>query len=196
MKHVRLPGPAAGRRIGLLGGSFNPAHEGHLHVAETALRRLRLDTVWWIVARGNPLKTDHGSFEERLASARAMVRSPDMEVSRIEADLGLTYTIDTLRALRKAAPEADFVWIMGADSAATFHRWDHWEDIAATVPIAVVSRPGIRLSRSLPFTRQFAEARIPERAAASLAGRETPAWVYLRAPGNPLSSTALRAAKS
>lgn len=196
MKQVRLPGPAAGRRIGLLGGSFNPAHGGHLHVAETALRRLRLDSVWWVVARGNPLKTDHGSFEDRLASARAIARSPDMEVTGIEAELGLTYTVDTLRALRKAAPEADFVWIMGADSAAGFHLWKDWEAIARTVPVAIVSRPGTRLSRSWPFTRQFAGARIPERDAASLPGREAPAWVYLRARGNPLSSTALRAART
>lgn len=192
MTRLQLPGPAAGRRIGLLGGSFNPAHGGHLHVAETALKRLRLDAVWWIVARGNPLKSEHGSFEARLASARAVADSPAMHVTDIEVQLGLTYTVDTLAALRKAEPDAHFVWLMGADSAATFHLWKDWEDIARAVPIAVVSRPGTRLSRTLPFTRRFADARLPEREARSLPGHSAPAWVYLRGPGNPLSSTALR----
>lgn len=194
MKRPHLPGPAAGRRIGLLGGSFNPAHAGHLHVAETALKRLRLDEVWWIVARGNPLKSEHGEFEARLGSARAMARPPAMHVTDIEAQLGLTYSVDTLQALREAEPEAHFVWIMGADSAATFHLWKAWEDIARTVPIAIVSRPGTRLSRTLPFTRLFADARLPERDAQSLATHAAPAWVYLRGPGNPLSSTELRRA--
>lgn len=192
MTRARLPGSAAGRRIGLLGGSFNPAHAGHLHVAETALKRLRLDAVWWIVARGNPLKSDHGSFSERLTSARALATGPAQDVTDIEQQLGLTYTVDTLAALRRAAPDARFVWIMGADSAAGFHRWKDWQAIARQVPIAIISRPGTRLSRALPFTRQFAQARIPERDAASLPGLRPPAWIYLRGPDNRLSSTALR----
>ena len=192
---AHLPGPAAGRRIGLLGGSFNPAHAGHLHVAETALKRLHLDAVWWIVARGNPLKSDHGSFEHRLASARQIAVGPAMEVTDIEQQLGLTYTVDTLAALRAAAPTARLVWIMGADSAAAFHLWKDWETIGQTVPIAIVSRPGTRLTRALPFTRQFAGARIDETEAATLADRAPPAWVYLRGPDNPLSSTALRRAR-
>ena len=158
MTRVHLPGPAAGRRIGLLGGSFNPAHAGHLHVAETALKRLRLDEVWWIVARGNPLKSDHGDFAERLASARTFARPPAMNVTDIEAQLDLTYTADTLRTLRAAEPEAHFVWIMGADNVTGFHLWKDWEEIAASVPIAVVSRPGTRISKAQPFTRRFAEA--------------------------------------
>jgi nicotinate-nucleotide adenylyltransferase len=195
LKRPRLPGPAAGRRIGLLGGSFNPAHGGHLHVAETAMRRLRLDAVWWIVARGNPLKSEHGSFAARLASAASVAGAPGMQVSDIEHQLGLTYTIDTIRTLQEAEPEAQFVWVMGADSAAGFHLWKDWEDIAARVPIAIVSRPGTRLTRTLPFAARFADARLPERDAAALPGHATPAWVYLRAPGNSLSSTALRAAR-
>ncbi len=195
MTRPRLPGPAAGRRIGLLGGSFNPAHGGHLHVAETAMRRLRLDAVWWIVARGNPLKSEHGSFAERLASASAIANATGMHVSDIEQQLGLTYTIDTLRALQEAEPETKFVWVMGADSAASFHLWKDWEEIAARVPIAIVSRPGTRLTRTLPFTARFADARLPERDAAALPCHTAPAWVYLRAPGNTLSSTTLRAAQ-
>ncbi|MBK8198129.1 MAG: nicotinate-nucleotide adenylyltransferase [Acidobacteria bacterium] len=194
MTRPSLPGAADGRRIGLLGGSFNPAHEGHLHVAELARRRLHLDDVWWVVARGNPLKSEHGSFDTRFASAQAMAGRAGMQVTDIERQLGLTYTVDTLAALQAAEPGAQFVWLMGADSAATFHLWKDWETIAARVPIAVVSRPGTRLSRALPFTRRFAEARLPERDAERLAGCAAPAWVYLRARGNPLSSTALRAA--
>ncbi|MFN7180499.1 nicotinate-nucleotide adenylyltransferase [Hyphomonas sp.] len=190
-----LPGPAAGRRIGLLGGSFNPAHGGHLHVAETAIRRLALDGVWWIVARGNPLKSAHGDFNTRLASAREMATSPGMAVTDIERQLDLTYTVDTLVALQAAEPDAHFVWLMGADSAAGFHLWKDWEDIGARVPIAVVSRPGTRLTQTLPFVRRFADARVPERDAHTLPGRTPPAWVYLRAPGNMLSSTALRAGR-
>lgn len=190
-----LPGPAAGRRIGLLGGSFNPAHGGHLHVARTAMRRLALDGVWWIVARGNPLKSDHGDFDSRLASARSVAAPPGMAVTDIERQLGVTYTTDTLRALQEAEPEARFVWLMGADSAASFHLWKDWEGIAARVPIAIVSRPGTRLTKALPFVQRFADARIPEREARTLPGRAPPAWVYLRAPGNTLSSTALRAVR-
>lgn len=195
MRRPRLPGPAAGRRIGLFGGSFNPAHGGHRHVAETAMRRLRLDAVWLIVARGNPLKSRPESFAARLASAAAIADAPGMHVSDIERQLGLTYTIDTLRRLQAAEPEAQFVWVMGADSAASFHLWKDWEDIAARVPIAIVSRPGTRLTRALPFTARFAHARLPEAEAARLPGQAPPAWVYLRAPGNRLSSTALRAAQ-
>ncbi|MFN4226157.1 MAG: nicotinate-nucleotide adenylyltransferase [Hyphomonas sp.] len=190
-----LPGPAAGRRIGLLGGSFNPAHGGHLHVAQTAMRRLALDGVWWIVARGNPLKSDHGDFDSRLASARSVAAPPGMAVTDIERQLGLTYTTDTLRALQETEPEARFVWLMGADSAASFHLWKDWEGIAARVPIAIVLRPGTRLTKALPFVQRFADARIPEREARTLPGRAPPAWVYLRAPGNTLSSTALRAVR-
>ena len=194
MTRLHLPGPSAGRRIGLFGGSFNPAHEGHLHVATTALKRLRLDAVWWIVARGNPLKSEHGSFEARFTSAQALARSPQMQVTDIEVQLGLTYTIDTLCALQAAEPEAKFVWIMGADSAAGFHLWKDWMQIAQRVPIAVVSRPGTRMTRAAAFTRHFGAARLAEANAPALAGCAAPAWVYLRGPGNPASSTALRRA--
>ncbi|MDP1556089.1 MAG: nicotinate (nicotinamide) nucleotide adenylyltransferase [Hyphomonas sp.] len=194
MKRARLPGPAAGRRIGLLGGSFNPAHEGHLHVAETALKRLGLDEVWWIVARGNPLKSEHGDFAARLESARAFARPPAMHVSDIEAQLELTYTADMLRVLKAAEPAAHFVWIMGADNVANFHLWKDWEEIASTFPIAVVSRPGARVTKAQTFTRRFAGARVPEQEASGLALRPAPAWVYLRGANNPLSSTALRRA--
>ena len=188
-----LPGPHAGLRIGLFGGSFNPAHDGHLHVAETALQRLQLDWVWWIVARGNPLKEEHGVFARRVASARAMAGHPRMRVSTIEAELGINYTRDLLPELTRRAPAARFVWIMGADNLSGFHRWGGWAEIAQTVPVAVVARPNAgpkaRLSK---FARRFAGARISEAEAPRLAFMEAPAWVFLTARWHPASSTALR----
>lgn len=192
MKRARLPGPAKGLAIGLLGGSFNPAHEGHLLVAETAMKRLKLDQVWWVVARGNPLKSDHGAYAARLASARTMAQGAGMRVTDIEAQLGLTYSIDTLRALRKAAPETRFVWLMGADNLSSFARWKNWQEIACSVPIAVIARPGARITRATAFARKFARDRLPEAATASLPHAAPPAWVYIRVRENPLSSTALR----
>ena len=196
MTHLTLPGPTRGLRIGLFGGSFNPAHSGHLHVAETAMKRLQLDWVWWIVARGNPLKTAHGDFTERLASARAAAHHPRMIVTDIEARLGLTYTSDTLAAIVARAPEAHFVWLMGADNMAGFHHWQNWQGIAQTLPIAVIARPGVGPgARNSPFARRFAENRIPSAAARTLATTPPPAWTYLAAPLDPSSSTALRAAR-
>jgi nicotinate-nucleotide adenylyltransferase len=197
LTHLTLPGPTRGLRIGLFGGSFNPAHSGHLHVAETAMKRLQLDWVWWIVARGNPLKTAHGDFAERLASARAVAHSPRMIVTDIEARLSLTYTSDTLAAIVARAPEARFVWLMGADNLAGFHHWQDWQGIAHTLPIAVIARPGIGPdARNSPFARRFAKNRIPGTAARTLASTPPPAWTYLTAPLDPSSSTALRAARS
>lgn len=193
MKRARLPGPAKGLAIGLFGGSFNPAHAGHLLVAETARKRLKLDQVWWIVARGNPLKSDHGDYAARLASARAVACIPGMRVTDLEAQLGLTYSIDTLRALQKAAPEARFVWLMGADNLAGFQRWKDWEEIARRVPVAVIGRPGARITRATGFARKFARHRLPEADAAKLPHSTPPAWVYIRVRENTLSSTALRA---
>ncbi|WP_340692319.1 nicotinate-nucleotide adenylyltransferase, partial [Hyphomonas sp.] len=170
MTHLTLPGPTRGLRIGLFGGSFNPAHSGHLHVAETAMKRLQLDWVWWIVARGNPLKTAHGDFETRLASARAVARNPRMIVTDIEARLALTYTCDTLAAIVARAPEAHFVWLMGADNMARFHHWKNWQGIAHTLPIAIIARPGSGPgARNSPFARRFARSRVPSAAAVTLA---------------------------
>lgn len=192
MIRARLPGPSRGLAIGLFGGSFNPAHEGHLLVAETALKRLNLDAVWWIVARGNPLKSEHGNFSDRFASARKVARAASMRVTDIENQLGLTYSIDTVRALQSAAPEASFVWLMGGDNLPSFHRWKDWREMADRLPIAVISRPGARIIRPTPFTRKFSRARIPESRATDLARLQAPAWVYLRVRENPVSSTALR----
>ena len=182
-------------RVGLFGGSFNPAHEGHAHVAETARRRLRLDRVIWLVSPQNPLKSSHetASLSERLAGARAFARGRDMIVTDLETRLGSAYTIDTVRALQARFPRVKFVWIMGADSLAGFHRWRGWTQILREVPVAVVSRPWIALkSRVAPAVRRFARFRIRSTQAASLPDQAAPRWVFLRGPLNFQSSTNLR----
>ncbi len=186
-------------RVGLYGGSFNPAHEGHAHVAETARRRLDLDRVIWLVSPQNPLKARHETADlaERMAGARAFAHGRDMIITDIEDRLGSAYTIDTVRALKARFPGVKFVWIMGADSLASFHRWRGWTQIMREVPVAVVSRPWISLrSRFSPAARRFARFRIPSIAAATLPGTRPPAWVFLRGPLNFQSSTALRERKT
>jgi nicotinate-nucleotide adenylyltransferase len=183
-------------KVGLYGGSFNPAHEGHAHVAETAKRRLGLDRVIWLVSPQNPLKARHETADlaERMAGARAMANGPGMLVSDAETLLDSAYTIDTVRALKARFPGVKFVWIMGADSLATFHRWRGWTQIMREVPVAVVSRPWISLkSRFSPAAVRFARYRWPAARALGLAGSKPPAWVFLFGRFNYLSSTALRA---
>ena len=185
-----------GMRVGLYGGSFNPAHEGHAHVAETARRRLGLDRVIWLVSPQNPLKSSHetASLAERMEGVRRVVSGRSMIVSDAETRFGSQYTIDTLRALKARFPGVHFVWIMGADSLATFHRWRGWTQIMAQVPVAVVSRPWISLkSRSSPAARRFAGARVSLLEAKLLPGAKPPRWVFLTGPLNFQSSTALRA---
>jgi nicotinate-nucleotide adenylyltransferase len=183
-----------GQAVGLFGGSFDPAHDGHAHVAETARRRLRLDRVIWLVSPQNPLKPQSSSLQGRLASARRFAAGPSMIVSDIEARLGSAYTIDTLRALRARFPGVRFVWIMGADNLQGLHRWRGWTQILQEAPVAVVARPHSALkSRLAPAAVRFAHRRLPSREAPLLAGRAPPAWLYMRAPLNFSSSTALRA---
>lgn len=183
-------------RVGLFGGSFNPAHEGHAHVAETAMRRLELDRVIWLVSPQNPLKPSHETkpVAERMAQARRWARGSGMIVSDAETRLSSQYTIDTLRVLKARFPGVKFVWVMGADSLAGFHRWRGWTQIMREVPVAVISRPWIALkARTAPAARRFAFARWPASAASRLPDATAPAWVYLTGPLNFASSTALRA---
>lgn len=188
-------------KVGLFGGSFNPAHDGHAHVAETAMRRLDLDRVVWLVSPQNPLKSSHemAPLEERMASAREAARmvGPRMIVSDVETRMGTQWTVDTLRALVARHPGVRFVWLMGSDNLAGFHRWRGWTDIMRLMPMAVIARPGSLLdSRSAPAAVRFARARIPTAQAGLLASLEAPAWTYITAPLNPRSSTAIRAARS
>lgn len=183
-------------RIGLYGGSFDPAHEGHLHVSTTALRRLRLDRVWWLVSPGNPLKDRSrlAPLADRCAQAARIAAHPRIAVTGFEAALGVRFTVQTLRYLVRRRPGVRFVWIMGADSLATFHRWRGAADIARLMPIAVIDRPGSTLTPvSAKAARRLSGARIPEAAAITLAGRRPPAWVFLHGPRSKLSSTAIRA---
>jgi len=186
---------APGMRVGLFGGSFNPAHEGHRHVAETALRRLDLDRVVWLVSPQNPLKRadETAPLAARMASARALATGPAMIVSDLETRIGTRWTIDTLRALTARHPGVEFVWLMGSDNLAGFHRWRGWTDIFRLMPIAVVARPGSLLeSRTAPAATRFAGFRVPSRKAVLLPGAPAPAWTWLRAPLHAQSSTALR----
>lgn len=194
---VALPPHGPGLRVGLFGGSFNPVHEGHRLVAEQCLRRLELDAVWLLVSPGNPLK-DHAELAPlatRVAAARALLTDPRLEVTAVEAAHRFSYTIDTLEWLVAACPGTRFVWIMGADNLAQFHRWERWEDIARLMPIAVYARPGATLratvSRAATAMKPY---RLREEAAAALADRQPPAWVYLHGITSPQSSTALRRA--
>lgn len=186
---------APGMRVGLFGGSFNPAHEGHAHVAETALRRLRLDRVIWLVSPQNPLKprSETAALTRRVWGALRFAEGPSMIVSAAETRIGSFYTIDTLRVMKARNPGVCFVWIMGADSLAHFHRWRGWTQIMREVPVAVVARPGSTLkSRTSPAAVRFARSRLPATAAPTLPCRRPPAWVYLEVRLNFSSSTALR----
>lgn len=188
-----------GLRIGLYGGSFNPPHAGHRHVTLLAMRRLRLDRVWWIVTPGNPLKDRRGlpPTAERIAAARALARHPRIEVTGVEEDLGVNYTIETLSYLVRRCPGVRFVWIMGADNLAGFHRWRGWREIASLMPIAVVDRPGwtLRAARSRAAL-SLVSSRRDETDAPILANLDPPVWIFLHGPRSHLSSTALRRRKS
>ena len=182
-----------GMRVGLFGGSFNPAHEGHAHVAQTAMRRLGLDQVIWLAAPQNPLKAAAVPIETRLASAIAWTRAHHV-LSDAERRLGVRYTIDTVRSLKRRFPSVRFVWVMGSDSLADLHRWRAWPQLMREIPIAVVARPGSTIrALTSPAVRRFASARLPDRSARRLFVVRPPAWVWLAGPWDWTSSTALRA---
>jgi nicotinate-nucleotide adenylyltransferase len=186
-----------GRRIGLLGGSFNPAHGGHLHISRLALSRLDLDEVWWLVSPQNPLKPAAGMapFAERLAQAAAVAAADRrIRVTAIEATLGSTYTADTLKALRRRFPRAHFVWLMGSDNLAQLPYWRRWLDIFRTVPIAVFDRPSTALNAIAGVAAQrFARSRISPAAARHLAVMPPPAWAFFHTRLDPRSATRIRA---
>lgn len=186
---------ARGMKIGLFGGTFDPPHEGHLHVAEAAKRRLGLDRVWWLVSPQNPLKQRRaGELERRMAAVAALAGRPGMVVSNIEARLGCNRTINLIRALQRRYRGVRFVWLMGADNLKSIHRWGQWRQIFASVPIAVISRPhdAVR-ARLAPAVRMYAHSRVREQGLALLPLKKAPAWTYLIEPLNWHSSTALRA---
>jgi nicotinate-nucleotide adenylyltransferase len=192
--HAALPLAYPGQRIGLYGGSFDPAHEGHAHVAETALKRLGLDAVWWLVTPQNPLKPKSGALAARIASARAMARGSRMKVTAFEAAHDLHFTVDTLALLRRRFAGVHFVLIVGADSFASLARWRRWRTLMRHAPIAIVSRPGADLRARLAKPAQtFAHARKHAGAARRLA--HAPGFVFLYARHYPQASSALRGSK-
>jgi nicotinate-nucleotide adenylyltransferase len=190
MNWLRPPGPISpGLSIGLLGGSFNPAHQGHLYVGDVARKRLHLDYVWWLVAPRNPLKpgSDMAPLEARLAAARALAgRNPRLIVTNLERTLVTRYTIDTLKALTRRFRGVRFVWLMGSDNLDQFHRWRRWEEIAALVPIAVVLRPGSVLAPlRAKAMRRFALSR-------EQTLRPPPAIIVVDGRRNEANATAIR----
>lgn len=192
---VRLPPHRPGLRIGIYGGSFDPPHPGHRHVALTALVRLRLDRVWWLVSPGNPLKDRRRlpGAPDRLRLVRDLARHPRMAATDFETRIGSRFTVETIRFLLRRCPGVRFVLLIGADSLASFHRWRAWREIASLVPIAVVDRPLWTLGATAsPAAGRLARRRLAEPAARHLAGERPPAWVFLHGPRSGLSSTALR----
>lgn len=185
-------------RIGLLGGSFNPAHDGHREISLEAIRLLGLDAVWWLVTPGNPLKEggdyDYAPYPQRLADARRVASHPRIIVSNFEDRKNLQYTVDTLEALADLWPQIHFVWLMGADSLAGFHRWKNWRRIASLAPIAVFSRPGHEAAAlSSEAARELALFRAPTGRAAEIVGAAPPAWTFIETTKNPASATEIRA---
>ena len=195
LSDLRPPPVTEGMRIGLLGGSFNPPHAAHRLISETALKRLRLAQVWWLVTPGNPLK-DHANLAplaERLRLCRRIARNPAIKVTAFEAAIGTAYTAQTLAWLHRRSPRVRFVWLMGADNLAAFHRWNDWRSIFHLAPVAVEDRPGWRYrALSSPAAARFASFRIAESEAAALASLAPPAWCYLSGRLSKLSSTEIR----
>jgi nicotinate-nucleotide adenylyltransferase len=193
--NARPPHAEPGQRIGLLGGSFNPPHAAHRLITEIALRQLSLDRVWWLVTPGNPLKSRSEllPLAERVSLARTLMDNAHVVITDFERNLGSTFTAATLAFLKMRFPDVHFVWVMGGDCLADFHRWQHWRQIFETIPIAIVDRPGWRLpALASPAGRTFADQRLPQSQAPLLATMSPPAWVYLSGPTMHLSSTQLR----
>jgi nicotinate-nucleotide adenylyltransferase len=190
-----IPLHADGMRVGLLGGSFNPPHAAHRVISQFAIKRLQLDRVWWLVTPGNPLK-EPGALpdpEARANAARKMAGDPRIDVSCLESVIGTRYTVDTVTYLRRRCAGLRFVWIMGADNLAQFHRWKNWRRIASELPIAVIDRPPQSFrALAAPAAQALARYRVPEKDACRLAERRAPAWVFLTGMKSGLSSTGLR----
>ena len=190
-----LPVAGDGQVVGLLGGSFDPAHAGHVQITKAALTRFGLDRVWWLVSPGNPLKSrGPAPLADRLTAARAAMRHPRVTVTDIEARIGTRYTAETLARLRELYPRVHFVWLMGADNLAQFHRWQDWRAIIDNVPVGVVARPGDRISARLSRAAEvYQRYRLPGHASALLGRMPAPAWCFINLPMSDQSSSAIRA---
>ena len=187
------------RTVGLLGGSFNPAHEGHRYISLQAMKTLGLDAVWWLVSPQNPLKPTKGMapLDARLQTARAVSDHPKIFVTDIERDLHTQYSLDTIKALRQHFARTRFVWLMGADNLLTFHRWRNWQEIFKALPVCVLDRPPRHSSViACPAFERFRTSLLPQQNAAQLSKKALPAWVIVRMPLNEMSATAIRAKKT
>ncbi len=192
---LRYPTFSQDQRIGLYGGSFNPPHAGHLAVAKSAIRRLGLHKVWWLVSPQNPLKPRDGiaDYQKRLDQTRRLADHPKMEVTDIEAQIGSTCTADSLHGMRPVLERGRFVWIMGADSFAELHLWRHWRTIPKSVPLCVFDRPGSGLSaRNCHAAEVYRSAQVPARDAGRLPDMNAPAWSFITWPLRSESSTEIR----
>ena len=181
----------------LFGGSFNPPHGGHLLLAEIALRRLNLDQLWWIVTPGNPLKDTRelAPLAERLAACDKLAEDPRIKVTAFEAAHKIRYTADTLKLVQERNPGVRFIWLMGADNLKNFHKWQRWQHIAETFPIAVIDRPGSTLAYlSSKLAKTYDYARVDEDDAQALGSHKAPAWTFIHGQRSSLSSTAIRKA--
>ncbi len=183
-----------GQRVGILGGSFDPPHQGHVLITKRAIRRFGLDRVWWMVTPGNPLKAEGpASMERRVAACKALFSHPKLIVTDIEQHLGTRYTANTLAKMLPIYPGVRFIWLMGADNLSSFHHWEHWQWIMQNLPVGVMSRPGEQISAGLsPAARRFQRYRLPKLASRALLSHRPPAWTLLSGPMIEISSTALR----
>lgn len=198
MVHTK-PIAGANMRIGLFGGSFNPAHQGHLHISKTALKRLGLDKVWWLLSPQNPLKDpeQYASYEDRAASALEIIDTPKIVLSYFEAEQQITYSVDTIAQLQTLFPNTQFVWLMGADAFAGLDRWHAWRKIVETIPLAIFNRPEFGLKAlSSKVALRYAAYRIDESDAARLPGLEAPAWCFINQPLDDAASRDIRNAKA
>ena len=185
------------KRIGLLGGSFNPAHRGHRHISLGAIDALGLDEVWWLVSPGNPLKEgakDMAPYEARFASAEEQAALAPIKVSDFEVEAGTRYTVDTVAEIKRRYPDDRFIWLMGSDTVAQFHQWKDWRKLAESLPIAVIRRPGydrsVHAARAMGWLREFVR---PPSQARNWTEWKAPAIIFLRLPPDPTSATRLRA---
>lgn len=186
-------GARSGPAIGLFGGSFNPAHAGHVHVAQAGLRELGLDRVWWMVSPQNPLKPAQPPAAKRAETIRALDLPFAMQISHIETELRTQYTVELIKQLRARRPNTRFVYLIGSDNLLQFPKWRAWEDLFRSIPIAIIARPGEPIRARLgQAARQFASSRIPESRAHTLKDSAAPCWTYLTLPLNSLSSSAIR----
>ncbi len=193
--HDGLPLIGAGQTLGLLGGSFDPPHAGHVHITLEALKRFRLDWIWWLVSPGNPLKENGPApLARRMAAARQIMRHPRVRISDFEARIDTRHTAKTLAALQERLPGVRLVWLMGADNLANFHLWQDWQWIMENVPVGILARPGDRIAaRTSPAAQRYRSYQLLGREAPLLARSAPPAWCFINLPMRAISSTELRA---